>query len=121
MATLATVNEQATVIIRQAVNWLVQGGSVETDHVAGVDLGNVFRNEIEDSAGRGDNDMDGLVESENVISQVGTAGGGQNLDAAVLAHFDADLRSLEGQFTRRNENQSLHFVAVWVNSETLLR
>lgn len=118
MATLATVNEQATVTIRQAVNWLFR---VETDHVAGVDLGNVFRNEIEDSAGRGDNDMDGLVESENVISQVGTASRGQHLDPAVLAHFDADLRSLEGQFTRWNENQSLHFVAVWVNSERVLK
>lgn len=61
--------------------------------------------------------MDGLVQPEDVVAQVGAASCCKNLDAAVLTHFDANLRSLKGQFSRWYQNESLHFIAVRVDSE----
>ena len=86
-------------------------------HVTSLDFGDVVGNEIENSAGGGDDDVDGLVEAEDVVAQVCAARSGHHLQVAVLAQLDANLRRLQRQLARRHQNQSLDVRARRVDSK----
>lgn len=51
-----------------------------------------------------------LLQSHDVLLQVGSAGGGHDLAAHVFGDLDANLRSLEGQLTSWHDDQGLDLV-----------
>lgn len=60
---------------------------------------------------RGANDnMNGLLQSENIIFETGAASSDHDIDAEVLSKGLADLRRLQSQLSRRNEDQSLRLL-----------
>lgn len=70
-------------------------------------VGDALGREVEDAAGRADEDVHGLGEAQDVVLEDGAAGGDHDVEAEVLAERLADLRRLQRQLARRHHQQRL--------------
>lgn len=84
-------------------------GLVHDKRRASAQIGDTLSGEIEDSSGRADEDMDGLREPHDIVLKRRATGGDHDVDAHVLAERLSDLRGLEGELSRRDEQQRLDF------------
>ena len=83
---------------------------VHGEHRGLVELGHAFGGEIDESPGGGDDDVHGLVQTHDVILQRRAARGDHHLDAEVLAELFGNLRRLERQLARGNQQHGLDHV-----------
>ena len=106
------VEEDLALRVREADELLDDGlelggqelvGLVHDEDVAVVELGHLLVREVEDAARGRHDDVDGVVEAHDVVLEGGAAGGHHHLDAEVLPDLLDDLRRLEGQLSRGDE------------------
>ena len=106
------VEEDLALRVREADELLDDGlelgrqelvGLVHHEDVAVVELGHLLVREVEDAAGGRDDDVDGVVEAHDIVLERGAAGRHHHLDTDVLPDLLDDLRRLEGQFSRGDE------------------
>ena len=71
---------------------------------------NALAGEVEDATRGGDDDMRRLHQSHNVIFEGGSSGTDDNLGTQVFRKGSSHLRRLQGQFTRRHQDERLHRV-----------
>lgn len=91
-------------------------GLVHDEHRARVHDGQALLHEVEYAAGRRNDDVHLLLETHDVLFQVGAARRRHHLAAHVLAQLDADLARLQRQLARRHDYQRLDLVLRHVNA-----
>ena len=79
-------------------------GLVHDEHGARVHDGEALLHEIEDTAWRGDDHVHLLLQTHDVLLEVGAASCGHHLAAHVLAQLDADLARLQSELTSWHDN-----------------
>mmetsp|Transcript_46946 Transcript_46946/g.78217 ORF Transcript_46946/g.78217 Transcript_46946/m.78217 type:complete len:419 (-) Transcript_46946:177-1433(-) len=89
---------------------------VHDEHLALGEVGDGLAGEIDDTARCSDEDVDGVVETDDVVLETGSSGRGHDLHVHVLAQFLADLRRLEGELTRGHEDDDLDLGDVSVDA-----
>mmetsp|Transcript_18271 Transcript_18271/g.59604 ORF Transcript_18271/g.59604 Transcript_18271/m.59604 type:complete len:514 (-) Transcript_18271:337-1878(-) len=83
---------------------------VEGNGAAARQVGHVLLGHVEDAAGRGDHEVHRLHEPEDVLLQRRAARRDHDLEVEVLAEVAADLRRLERELARRDEDDGLDVV-----------
>lgn len=78
------------------------------------EVGDAFASEIEDTTGSTDEHVDGLSETEDIVTKGSTTGSDHDFDAEVLSESLCDLTCLERQFTGGDEEDSLDLVLLGV-------
>ncbi len=74
------------------------------------EVGDALTGKIEDTTGRTDEHVDGLTETQDIITKRGTTGGDHDFDAEVLSECLCDLTCLQRKFTRWDEEDGLDLV-----------
>ena len=82
-------------------------GLVHDERRAFGQVGDALGREIEDAAGRADEDVHGLRETHDVVLEDSATGRDHDVEAEVLAERLADLRRLQRQLARRDHQQRL--------------
>lgn len=82
-------------------------GLVHDEHGALAQVGDALAGEVEDAAGRADEDVDLLAEAQDVVAQGRAARRHHDVGARVLAERLAHLGRLEGELARRDEEERL--------------
>ena len=54
--------------------------------------------------------MNRFIQTQDIITQIGTTSRRQDIQAAVLAHFNANLRRLQRQLASWDQNQALNII-----------
>lgn len=106
-----------TVLVQESEQLLDDDGKLGAEQLVGLvhdksrapaQIRDAFTRQVQDPPGRTDQDVHGLLETEDVVFERGAAGGDHDLDPGVLAEGLADLRGLEGQFAGGDENEGLN-------------
>ena len=85
-------------------------GLVHNQHVALAQITDLLLGKIQNTTRGSDQEMDGLVQTNDIVLQVGTTGGHHDGEFAVLSELLANLRGLESQLTSGDKNQHLEFL-----------
>ncbi|KAF1760760.1 hypothetical protein GCK72_009010 [Caenorhabditis remanei] len=80
-----------------------------------VHLGNALLHQIEDSSWSGDDQVNGSVQTHDIVAKIGSSCGDHDLKLNVLGKFDADLGSLQSQFTSWDDDHSLDCLESWLD------
>jgi len=76
------------------------------DHdVTLAEVGDALICKIENTTGRGDHNMHGIVQTHNVVLEARTTGTHHHLDVHMFSELLADLRGLQSQFAGGNQDQ----------------
>ena len=83
---------------------------VHDQHATLVHDGQALLHQVEYATRRGNDHVHLLLQTQNVLLEVGAARGRHDLAAHVLGDLDADLRGLQGELARGHNDQRLYFV-----------
>lgn len=81
---------------------------IHDEHGAFAQIGNVLASKIKNSARGTDHNMDGVLQTDDVVAEASATSGNHDVDAKVLAKGLANLRGLHGKLSRRDENEALN-------------
>ena len=79
---------------------------VHYDGAAFTEIGNFFGGQIEDSAGCSHNNVDGVVETHDIVLEGRSTGSDHALDAQMLSDLFDNGGCLECKFASRNQNEN---------------
>ncbi|RBQ82883.1 hypothetical protein VDGD_21002 [Verticillium dahliae] len=82
---------------------------VHDEHGTLAQIGDGLASEIENTARGSDNDMDGVLQTHNVVAKASATSGDHDVDAEVLAESLANLRCLHGELACGDEDEALDF------------
>jgi hypothetical protein len=82
-------------------------GFVHDEHRAFAKVGNILASEIENSTWGTNHNMDGILQTNNIISKTGTTGRDHDVDTEMLAKSLAYLRGLHSKLTCGDKNKTL--------------
>ena len=91
-------------------------GLVHHEHARGGQLGDALSRQIQQPAGRRHDAVDRLVQPHDVVAQRGAARRDHHLGAEVLPELARDLRGLQRQLARRDQDHGLDLVAARVEA-----
>lgn len=80
---------------------------IHDKHGAFAQVGNLLACQIEDSAGSANDHVHGVLETDNIIAQPGSARGDHDVDAEVLPKGFADLGCLHGELSGGDQDEAL--------------
>lgn len=83
---------------------------VHDEHGAFTQIRHLLSSQIEDSARGADHNMDGVLETDNVIAEACATSGNHDVDAEVLSKRLANLGCLHGEFSGRDQDKTLDLV-----------
>lgn len=82
-------------------------GFIHDEHGAFAQIGNVLASQIKDSTRSADHDMDGILQTDDVVAKASATSGDHDVNTEVLAKGLANLRGLHGKLSRRDEDEAL--------------
>lgn len=91
-------------------------GLVHDKHGTFAQIGNILSCQIENSPGSADHNMNGVLQTKNIISEASTACRNHDIDAKVLAEHLANLGGLHGKLSCGDENQALNLVDLGIDA-----
>ena len=81
---------------------------VHDEHGALAEVGDVLSCQIQNTSGSAHNYVDGILQTNDIISQTSTTSCDHDVDSKVLAKSLTDLRSLHSKFSSRYEYETLN-------------
>ena len=74
------------------------------------EISDLLEGEVQDTARRPHNSMYSLVETDDILADLGTSGGNHRLNLFMLANFFDDMRGLHGELSCWHKNESLDLI-----------
>ena len=81
-------------------------GFVHDDSFDVAQIGNLFGRKIKNTSRGGNNDVDRVVETHDIVLEGSSSGGDHTLHSHVLSHFSDNCGCLEGQFSCGDQDQN---------------
>ena len=81
-------------------------GFVHDDSFDVAQIGNLFGRKIKNTSRGGNNDVDRVVETHDIVLKGSSSGGDHTLHSHVLSHFSDNCGCLEGQFSCGDQDQN---------------